>query len=576
MKRRLVRVVALMLGVLVGSAACASIPETSDPKPIKKVEQGNTSPALPAPPPGVDPFTLVRNFIDAAAAPDSDYIAARQHLNEPAQKTWRPPRELLIVDDVSTIPLPPVPGAPSTVQMVGVKATKVGRLRPDQSFVPEEGDFQIPVPVERQPDGQWRITAALPELVVSRSAFNERYLPVPVYFLNHNRDGVAPDMRYVVNEPRSAVPARVIDLLMSGPSEGSRDAVGSALPPGARTNTNVSEADDGALTVNFSDLRDPAHDTRRLIAAQVVLSLQSVSSARVRLLEDGAPLLPDQGDLRPSDVASYESDNAAHPELPGLIVVDERLRIMDQKAAPVPGPAGSGEYEVLRGAQSANGSQLAAIVRRPTGGVALRIGRYGGSLSEVPLPGADMSRPTWRGRSEVWTVVDGRQVVRVHDAGDGKWIPEPVNSDEFARHLPITSLRVSRDGTRVAAVVDGKAVIAGVSGDDARTALRRPVVLSSGPGQAMVTGVDWVSDDAVVAITNSNTAPVVEIGVDGFKRIPWASANLIQPLGAVTVAPGRRVVVSDSSGLWQATDQKQLWQLLPVPVGGGSVPFFPG
>lgn len=575
MIRRGTRVVALFVGLVVALAGCASIPETSDPKPIKRVEQGNSSTVVPAPPPHADPFSLVRNFADAAAAPDSDYLAARRHLSDPVQRTWRPQHELLIVDDVSTIPLPPPPDAPSTVQMVGLKATKVGRLRPDQSFVPDSGEYQVPIRVELQPDGQWRITTPPLELVVSRTAFSERYLQVPLYFLNRTRDAVVPDLRYVVNEPRSALPARVIDLLMGGPSENARDATSSALPPGVRTITNVSEADDGALTVNFSDLRGSVHDTRRLIAAQVVLSLQSVSSARVRLLEDGAPLLPEQEDLRPSDVGSYETGTSAHPEVPGLMVVDERLHLMDQKAAPVPGPAGSGEYQVLRAALSRDGSKLAAVVRRPGGGVALRIGKYGGPLSEVPLPGADMARPTWRDGSEVWTVVDGHHLVRVHQKPDGRWESTPVDTDEFAGQQPITSLRLSRDGSRAAGVVGGRVVIAGVAGDDQRAALTKPITFSGTTGST-VSGVDWSNDDSIVAITNSNTTPVVEIGMDGYKHTPWSTANLVQPLTAVTVAPGRRVVVADGSGLWQATDPKQLWKLLPVPVGGGSVPFFAG
>lgn len=574
-RRLRIRVLALLLLTLLPVTACASIPEVSDPKVVKPVDEGNAGTSAPAPPHNMNPIALVRNFVDSAAAPDNDYAAPRLHMTAAAQRDWKAPPGLLIVNDVDTIPVPAPPGTPNTVQLVSLQVDKVGRLKPDQSFVPLQGQFEMQVRVERQADGQWRIANPPAELVVSRKSFEDNYEPTRIYFLDSDRNGVVPDLRYVLSAPASTRPARVIDLLKSGPSEGFRGAMTSALPNDVRTNTNVSEDDDGALIVDFQGLGVADPESKRLIAAQVVLSLQSVSSARVRLLADGTPLVPDKHEWRPADVAHYDKDKAPRADLPGLAVVNESLVTLDRKPVPVKGPAGSGEYDVIRAAQSADGTELAAVVRRPAGGVGLRVGDYGEDMPELPLFGADMTRPRWRAGSEVWTVVDSRRVMRAVRE-EGSWSIQPVNADELSQGAPIKDLRLSRDGTRAAAVVHDKIVVAGVVEVNGQVVLQRPTVLTGGPRNAAITNIEWVSDDSLVATTDSNVVPVTEVSVDGFDWTDYTSSNLGQPLTTITVGPDRRVVVADSNGLWQASGEQELWQPMQVPIGGNSIPFFPG
>lgn len=573
--RKLIRSTALLVACLLSVASCASIPETGDPRVVRSVGDGNAGTPVAPPPNGLGSFELVRNFVNSAAAPEKDHETARLHLSREANERWHVPRELLILEDVDTVPAPQPPGMSPDVQMVSLQANKAGRLKADMSFVPEAGEYETQVRVERQRDGQWRIATPLPELLASRASFDANYVPVPIYFLDHDWSGVAPDVRYVVSKPDSTLPRRIIDLLTTGPSRALGSALDTAIPKGVHSKTNTSEDADGALVVNLSDLPDLSPEDRRRIAAQVVLSLQSVSNARVRLLEEGVPLLPGKEEVRPSDVAGYGQDNTPRRELPGLAVVDERLRILDEQAKPVAGAAGSHAYEVLRAGQSADGERLAAVTRKPSGGVGLRVGEYGGSLSELPVDGADMSKPTWRSGSEVWTVVDKREVARAFDEGDS-WATQRVDTQAFSGGQPITDLRVSHDGTRVAGVVENRIVIAGVTERNGQVVLGPPTVLTGGPREAGVTGVEWLSNQSLVAITDSNVDPVMEVSIDGYKWDSYASENLGQPLTSVTVGPDRKVVVADRSGIWEAHDRNDVWGLLPVPIGGGSIPFFPG
>lgn len=574
--RRLARTLAVLVVALLSVTACASIPKESEPRVVKRVDQGRGgSSKVPSPPKDLGPLGLVRNFVNATASPKNEYAAARQHLTPQAGAAWQVPSEMLVVEGINTVPVPPPPGTPPSVQMVSLRVSKVGRLLPDQSFVPEEGSYETTFRVQKQSNGQWRITNPPPELVVSRVAFTETYVSVPVYFLDHQRNGVVPDRRYVLGQPASTSPARVIELLLAGPSQGFREAMGSALPPGARMATNVSESGNGALVVNFRDLGDLSIGQRRLIAAQVVLSLQGVSNARVRLQEAGTALLPRNHVLRPSDVAAFKADNSVPADVAPLAVSSQRLVVLDNRATPTPGPAGSGRYQVKTAGRSADGERLAVVASNPRGGVGLRIGPYGESLADVGVVGSFMSRPSWRTPNEVWTVVDGHRVVRAVRQGNG-WHVTEVDAKAFAGGKRITDLRVSRDGTRVAGVVGERIVVAGIVGNGDQVALGHPRVLTGGAVDTGVVGVEWLSSDSLVAITDSRVVPVVEVSVDGFEWTPYTSENLVQRLTEVTVGPGKKVVVADSTGLWQASDPEDLWRLTQAPLGGGAIPFYPG
>ncbi|TDD09834.1 sporulation protein [Saccharopolyspora terrae] len=567
------RGLAALLVLLLSVSACASIPEDSEPKAVKEVDGSNTTIPINPPPPDIDALALVRSFVDKAASPASNHESARKHLAESIERDWTPPPGMLIVENVDTIPVATPQPLPDGVQLVTLRADRIGRLLADSSFVPESGEFAVDVRVERQSNGQWRITTPPPELVASKTSFSSTFRPVPIYFLDHDLTGVASDLRYVVAQPATTLPRRVIDLLTSGPSEGMRQAMRTAIPPGVHPKTNTTEAADGAMDVNLSELGDVSPEMRELIAAQVVYTLEGVSSARVRIKEEGVPLLPDGKDLRPTDMEQYEADNVQRPDLPGLAVVDERVLVLDRNARPIPGPAGSGEYDVVRAGRSPHGDKFAAVTRRP-GGVVLRVGNFGEQLSELPTVGNYMSKPTWRGDEEAWTVVDGRDVVRVVDTG-GEWSPQTVDTRALPPGRPITDLRLSRDGTRIAAVIDGSVVVAGVAEQDGHAVLQRPVVLRA-PQDMQVTSVEWRQDESLVAITNSNNYPVYDLSVDGFRWEPYTAANLGQPLTAVTVGPGGQVVVADRNGIWQSRDTDDVWSLTDAPIGGASIPFYPG
>ncbi len=573
-------VLSLFLCVLT-VAGCASIPVESQPKAIPQRNAGQPTQEIPEPELGLDPLTVVRNFVRNSAQPANDHAASRAYLSGRMRESWKPDPSLRVVkEEFSTVYAPESeqPDDPNE-RVVALRAVEVGRLAPDRSFIAGLEEYRKPVRVRRQPDGEWRIVDPPDSIVITESDFNDAYFQVPVYFFAPDSTALVSDLRYVVARPQSGLPSRVVDLLLSGPSDGLAGAVRNPLGDSAALDSNVTIGNDGALVVPLTGLGDEAVQERELMAAQVVRSLQHVTTSRVKLLSDGTPLVPGQAEWRPSDLPAYDTLSSPNAELPGLMTVNGRVRSLGS-GAPIDGPAGSGALDVVSAAQAINGHQL-AVVESTGDDVRLRIGDYGAPGQLVDLSGSRMTRPTWKPpvskddkSTEVWTVVDGEQVTRVQQDADGQWVTVLVNASELTDAGWISALRLSRDGSRAALVAGGKLVVASVVRTASGATLRAPRVLQEDRLSSVV-DVDWIDHDTLVATTSSERVPVARVSVDGFQFDQYNTSNLTPPMRAVTAAPGRPIVVADSSGLWTAAEVGAVW----VPhshTSAGAEPFYPG
>ena len=87
-------------------------------------------------------------------------------------------------------------------------------------------------------EGEWRIGAPLPGVMLSRYIFQRYYDRVPLYFMSRAGSHVVPDP---VHMPETQVtPTAIVDAVLSGPSAGIAQAVSDAVPSG------VSLSDEGA------------------------------------------------------------------------------------------------------------------------------------------------------------------------------------------------------------------------------------------------------------------------------------------------------------------------------------------
>lgn len=575
---------ALLVLVLVTLTGCAAIPTNTQPKPIgSRDSKASNTFSAPEPRQNIDPFMLVRDFIDATSNPDSDYAAARAYLTPEAGKKWETKNPTIIETSFSTVPTPPQTLQDKT-QTVALQGKYVGRLGNDNAFTPQLGDFTQQVKLVRNSENQWRISEPPPGVYIPLSLFNNNYRRVTLYFYNPEFTVLVPDPRYVVIPPATSIPTRVTELLIKGPGDAVRDTLVSSLGPDTDSFSETKESDDGALEVNLTKVgKDLTPEKRKQIVAQVVKSYSGVTSSRVRVLVDGQQILPDQRDYRPSDVSATAGEAllALNANLQGMLVVDGSIRSLTD-GNPIKGPAGAGAYSAASAAQSLDGSRL-AVVSRAGGGVRLRVGELEQDLSEVDLRATSLSRPTWLLSSgpqepgnEVWTVVDSTSVARVTRSDNGSWTGKAVNITELTPFGAISELRLSRDGTRAALVIAGKLYIASVVRNNQDVALRSPRQLQPSTLGSAVQSIDWLSQDVLVVSTSLPSLPVTKVYTDGSKLDRYSQSNLTVPVSSVAAAAARQVQVIDPSGLWSASDITDVWKASSIRVSPGALVFYPG
>ena len=565
-------VAALLTAALTILGGCATIPYSSDLQVVRSMPAGSGQLAPAGPERGVDPFRLVREFIEATGSPANGHAAARAFLAHQAAASWDDQAGVTVIEDAPGAA--PLPGAADGVRRIRVSGTRLGVLGADGAFTPEAGMLSIPLDVISE-HGEWRISNPPPGVLVEASAFQRSYRQVRVYFVDPTRGTLVPDLRWVPAQPASTLPGRVLELLLAGPSQRLAGAVRSMLPPGARPRSNMLVTPSGRTAINLTGMDTLSEPDRRVAAAQIVSSLDGVVPAPFRLLADGEPLVPGQAEWRPADVASYAAPAEPRPEVPGLVVVGGRLRGLN--GAPVPGPAGSGQFPVLSAARSSPGGELlAVVVTGPDGHPQMRVGPTNGDLVAVPLDAVTMTRPTWRpSGTEVWTVVNGRAVVGVAVSDAGPPLTYPVNATELTQLGPISQLRLSRDGVRVAAVVGGRLVVAAVVNESGTWSLRHPQVLREG-SLPPVASVDWARPELLVVASAGASPQVSSVSVDGLTRRQVSSTNLTGPLTEIAAAPGREVLVADATGLWAYSDTQEVWLPVLGGIGPGAVPLYPG
>lgn len=571
------RALALLLA-LATVAGCASVPDSSPVQVLRRVTEGDAPVLPPGPVDGSNPLDLVRGFVNAAGSSADRHGAARRFL-APEAADWDDAAGLTVLDGLFNTVYPnDLPGPGEDTTTVRIRGTGIGRVGADGAFEAAQFPVEVDVGLVRR-DDQWRISRLPDGVLVPLSDFRANYRQIRVYVVDPVRRTVVADLRYLPAVPTRAQAARAMDLLLAGPSAALRGAAVSQLPPEARLRANVAESPDGALIVDLTGLGELDEAGRRLLAAQVVLTLAEVNVGRVRLLVDGTPLLPGLPELTRDDVAGLTAGVQPGADVPALVVAGGRVSPLTGpgQGEPLAGQAGNGSFDVESAATTADGRRLAVVARADGRRRLLVGGGADGGLSAVPLEAGSMTRPSWTpDGGEVWTVLDGAVVTRVLADGPGAAGTAPVNAVELTSLGPVQALRLSRDGMRVAAVAGGRLVSGAVARSiDGQVTIRNVRVLRPAD-LGEVIGVDWRTTDTLVVISRRSDRPVSQVTVDGLGLQSVPPSNLTPPLTAVAAAADRPLLVTDQAGVWSfAGGDLDTWRLV---VGGvpGAVPVYPG
>ena len=544
---------AAALAALLVLPACGGLPlpdgvQSAGQVAAEREESGALRVIPPGPQPGAAPQDIVRGFLNAQKSPADDHAVARQFLAPGTE--WDDEQGAVVyssrrfVDDDDDDAL-----------TLTVRFESTARIRPTGSFSPDGTVVTAPYAVARMPSGEFRLTAVPPGLHLTTQDRERSFTANDVYFLARGPDGGAagrlvPD-RVFLPVTAERAPA-LLDALLAGPTEPLRPAVASAVPPGTALASPVSVVE-GVVTVDLTaQVQALATRERQRLSAQLVWTMPRTVTG-VRLLSEGRPYdVPGAGVVQTrDDWAEYDPSGVA-PDAPLYYVADRQLRALDG-AVPESEATTPAGFPVDEVAVAPLGS-LAGLLTSTAAGDELRTGPLAGPFGPPVLRRPALSSLSWgAGDLGLWAVAGGPvpRVCLVPLPG-APAVREPcdVAYEQPPGAGPLSGLRVSRDGARVALVFgtgSGRRLHVGRIEPGVAGRPRIAGVEEVAPSLANVTDVAWASGTSLAVLASSGASQVVvwTVVVDG-STAPAAVQRSGLPGSALAVAaaPDRPLTVS--------------------------------
>jgi hypothetical protein len=525
-------VLALLVAGLLVLTGCAVIPRQG---PVEQGEsvQEDTDPGFLFVPKGpeqdADQQAILEGFVEAASSPLNNYEIAREFLAPGAKVDWNPDASVTVDEqskrlysavDERTIAL-------TTTATADVSAA--GEYREASSSEPVSRSYHF-----TEVNGQWRLSEVPDGIVLERSKFDSVFSAHALSFFDPSWTYLVPDLRWFPS--RASTGTRIVTALLDGPSEWLQQAVVTAFPEGtALSKDSVPlRGTTAEIDLNREALQAETIALQRM-QAQVTASLTGVSSITA---------------VQISIAGTVE-------EIPTLTVatprVDSRALVFDGKTFGFQNASAIQRIEGLSTqiegvnpkAATVNAAQTQAAVLT-AGGVASV--RSGASSPTMVDERANLIAPALDNFGYVWTVPADRPGDVHAIAADGTQTPVVTSWPEASQ---IVSLQVSRDGTRVLALLrsggQNRLLVAGIERNNANLPLTlgEPVELTIGSGTAI--GATWVDSVSVASVTagEGDERTVVQQAVRG------QSEQLPSSEGAVAVAGGntaRQLRTLDADG----------------------------
>jgi hypothetical protein len=483
-------------------AGCVAIP-TSGPVQAggeAPDDAGFVFPIASGPEFDASPEEIVAGFLTASEAGtyNNDFEVARQFLTDTAEDGWKPDAARIVYTGVAETNAPDAAG-----QMV-VRVAEIGWMDDAGRFTESSGDVrQVPFEVAQNASGQWRISALEDGVLVSGVGFLDAYAPLQVYF-------ATPDLRDLVPDQRWCAVFRLVQCavsaLVDGPSPWLREGVESGLPPGLAA-PDVTISDTGVVTIDLASGASQSGSNRELLEQQLRATFTTLLGTAIAGFEVTVLKVP----WEPSGTLELARD--VSPDVGPFVLLGDRLAVVEgtevtpvDDAAPLTGldpqnPAVSLDLTirvVLAGARQ--------LMLLPEGG-----GEPEPLLTEeahalVP-PTIDPYGWVWTGeRASAGTLLavqPGEEPIQV----EARWL----------EGRQIRSMRVSRDGSRIAVVsvgpdllsdVEVASVVRGEGGQPSRLSEDR---LTVGGSLTDVTEVAWVDEVTLAVLGTGGSVDVPSV-----------------------------------------------------------------
>lgn len=563
---------ALAVALGLALAGCVSLPVSGPVVEVERQAAGATdtggAAAIDARPPqdGQSAPEVVKGFLDAMQAWPTELATAKEFLSSEARTTWNP-QGTIVYEDA----LPPTGGASRVELRVGGADRLDARGAWLGALSPEEDSLSFRLVLE---DGEYRIADLPPALVVPTTWFEQRYRRVALYFPDPTGSVLVPEPVFVGDD--STFATSLVSGLLRGPGSNLRGVVSTQLPSGLRVDLSVPVTDgEAAISLTGEGSAFTAADTE-LLVAQLAWTLRQDPDIEAFTLDiEGRPVRTAQGATRFSvqagdrlDPVGDQADSLLYGLRDGLLVAGTpgSLEPADGVLGRVPLGLRSVGVDLV-------GEQVAAVTDDGTtaylaplsdGGVddaaeGEQEGAEDPGLAEVAtvLTGTDLLPPAWDVHDRLW-LVDRTPLGAVVQwyAGERSGVVEVPG----VSGLQVSELLVSRDGSRLVAVVRGTRgdslrvarIRTDAEGGVAGVTRARALAIEDDAGRR-IRDVAWTST-TTLAVLNRLTdvsAKVVTVGVDGS---PGGLEGITTTLSGATAlagspAPGARVYAVTDSGL---------------------------
>jgi len=556
-------------------SGCAVIPTEGPVRQGRAVaveERPDVAAPIFASPPraGGEPDDVVQGFLAASADFQRDHETARLYLAPETSERWNPDAGTTIYRVTGTGGVSALPTAPTDSETgLALSADVLARID-------DQGQYSRAAPDEpvltsifglRKVSGQWRINALPDGLALTSREVSETYGQLDLYFLDPDRRVVVPDPVFVPLLP--GVPTALVRRLLAGPSAALAPAVTSAVPAGTGLAVTSVVVTDGVADVVLDSLAltaDP--EGREQLAAQLVWTLTQLPEVlSVRISAGDTEIgTPDADGLQTRETYRAYDPATLTGTIDAYVDREGALGTLSQGLfTPVPGILGSGQAPLRRAAVSLDRSVVAGL--DATGGAVLE-GRTGADTPLVTrFVGQDLAPPAWGVGPLLWVVERG--------SDPGVWVV-PAEGDPARVTVPnlsgalVVAARPSRDGTRIALVLDDPAV--------APSPLAAPAPAVAGPpvgrvlGDRLVTGIVRRGSSRAELTVEGLSTVLPELA--GITDLSWSDATELTVLGSLEGAPAQPLTISLDGSVVRSLGARA--GLTSITAAPGQRPLFGG
>lgn len=520
------RLLAALVAVAV-LAGCASLPTDGTVQPGVEAgqEEGVGYVAADDPQEGAGPGQIVRGFQAAAVAGIADeFTTARKFLTESSRPDWDPATQVVIYD--GSAPLTYDDSVEGTVE-IGV--TVVATVDSDGSYTQAAPGTTstMSYSVVQDASGEWRISDLPDGVLMSEVNFGTLYRKTPLYFVSADGSAFVPDLRWYPLRNRSTYAVRG---LLAGAADWLSPAVISAIPDGTELSIDSVTVSGGIANVPLtSAVQTASAQDRALLVAQIeqtVTALPQVQGVQVTV-----------GDV-PLEVSATSPDLAVDPGVGRTLTVlnadDELATYNGAEVTPVPNAVDLSSLDPSDPAVGYSTDQQTVML---AGSSQLVTAASTEADATVLLDGENLLPPSYAPNGWVWTgeQENSGELLIARAEGNVEAIETPALAG-----VTVRALRVSRDGARLAMIVDSdgsvQVMVHAITIDSDGTPTGLGPGLRAGRELNDATDVVWVDETQLAVLGVSEAAQTVHVVEPGGRTTPLPSVA-----DTVRIASGRGV-----------------------------------